>query len=60
MKPKCLGGYPKGFVCDKPAGCPHSPYWCVECNEKRMEQIGNSLNELLAYATRREAQHEGK
>jgi len=33
--------------CQNPAGTWWSPYWCVECNIKRMDKITNSLNRLL-------------
>lgn len=32
--------------CDKPAGTAWSPYFCVDCNIKRMEKIDESLRKL--------------
>ncbi len=55
MKPKiCLGFGPTEGKCDKPAGCPHSPHWCVDCNKLRMEHITAQLEALLARAESRE------
>lgn len=32
--------------CSRPAGTGWSPYWCVECNIKRMDRIEKSLEEI--------------
>ena len=36
--------------CLSPAGTYWSPYWCFECNVKRMERITQSLEELAGNA----------
>jgi len=32
--------------CHNPAGTAWSPYWCFECNVKRMKGIAKSLQEI--------------
>lgn len=55
-KPKtCLGYGPTEGRCLKPAGCPHSLYWCVDCNRLRMDAISASLEKILAGMERRAA-----
>lgn len=36
--------------CNNPAGTAWSPYWCVECNIKRMDRISKSLTGLAKRA----------
>ena len=45
---KCLGYGPTEGKCQKPAGCPHSPYWCVECNALRMDAISEGFRKIIA------------
>jgi len=33
--------------CNNPAGTAWSPYWCVECNIKRMDGITKSLEKIM-------------
>jgi len=33
--------------CNKPAGTAWSPFWCFECNVKRMKRIAQQLENLL-------------
>lgn len=33
--------------CDRPAGTAWSPYWCFECNVRRIKRISNQFEELL-------------
>lgn len=50
----CLG-FPRGFVCTNQAGCPHTPYWCVDCNAKRMAHISKQLDDFAeSYGLKRE------
>jgi hypothetical protein len=49
VRPKqCAGGFPSGYQCHNLAGCPHTPYWCFDCNEKRMASISASLERMTA------------
>lgn len=32
--------------CGEPAGTAWSPYWCVDCNIKRMDRIDGQLSDL--------------
>lgn len=42
---KCAGGFPG--PCDNKPGTPWTPYWCPECDKKRMDGISNSLKSML-------------
>jgi len=42
---KCLGGFPG--PCDNNPGTPWTPYWCHECDKKRMDGISNNLKSML-------------
>lgn len=42
----CIGFGETEGKCTRPAGCPHSPLWCVECNAARMAYIDRRLEEL--------------
>ena len=33
--------------CDQPAGTPWGPLWCPDCDVKRLERIGASLDALF-------------
>lgn len=33
--------------CERPAGTWWSPYWCFECNVKRMKRISKQLNNFI-------------
>lgn len=33
--------------CDQPAGTLWGPYWCPDCDVKRLDQISASLDEFL-------------
>ena len=33
--------------CNKPAGTAWSPYWCFECNVKRIRRIDNQLLDIV-------------
>lgn len=33
--------------CDRPAGTAWSPYWCFECNVKRIKRVSDQFEELL-------------
>jgi hypothetical protein len=47
VRPKhCEGGFPFGYKCSNVAGCPHTPYWCFNCNEKRMAHIDGCLDRI--------------
>ncbi len=35
--------------CNNPAGTRWSPYWCKECNIKRMDNITKNLEEFANY-----------
>lgn len=39
--------------CDNPAGTAWSPYWCFECNVKRINKISKQLNGLISSVTRK-------
>lgn len=43
--------------CGKPAGTPWGPYWCPDCDDKRMDRVSASLESLSA---RRKADVEGE
>lgn len=43
---RCAGGFPFGYQCHNVAGCPHTPYWCFDCNEKRMAHISENLSRI--------------
>jgi len=34
--------------CRNPAGTAWSPFWCFQCNVKRIDRIGNNLEKLVA------------
>ena len=38
--------------CTNPAGTGWSPFWCFECNVKRIRGIDNSLNQISEYRPR--------
>lgn len=40
-------GFPKNVICENEAGCFHSPYWCSDCNQKRMEAITQQLTGMV-------------
>jgi hypothetical protein len=46
----CIEGY------GRPAGTYWSPYWCQECNAKRINDISEKLNEIEARYLRREGE----
>lgn len=55
VRPKqCAGGFPSGYQCHNIAGCPHTPLWCFDCNEKRMALISSRLAGLVNPAKRGE------
>jgi hypothetical protein len=37
--------------CDKPAGTKWSPFWCWECNSKRLNYISSQFEKLAASPT---------
>ena len=49
---KCVGFGEKEGKCNNKAGTKWSPYWCEECNQKRLEhiekQLGDYINRLKA------------
>jgi hypothetical protein len=47
-KPKACYGFPTGFHCTKPPGGKWSPYWCPECDEKRMAHLDRQMKKLGA------------
>ncbi len=49
---RCAGGFPSGYQCHNVAGCPHTPYWCFDCNEKRMGKISESLERMTGGTAR--------
>lgn len=44
---KCIGFGEKEGTCQNMAGTKWSPYWCAECNEKRMEHIDRQFKIIL-------------
>lgn len=36
----------KCVECGKPAGTPWGPYWCPECDDKRIERIDRGFRSL--------------
>jgi Zn finger protein HypA/HybF involved in hydrogenase expression len=55
--PKCWG--PDGHVCQKPsgrkcidcgqpAGTDWGPYWCPDCDVKRLDKISDNLESIVA------------
>jgi len=42
----CLGFGGTEGKCANPAGTKWSPYWCEECNKRRMEHITKQLNKI--------------
>jgi hypothetical protein len=40
--------------CNNPAGTAWSPYWCFECNVKRLDKISNQFENLVAKPDRAE------
>lgn len=53
--PKCRDGHvcqvPSGRTCldcDQPAGTRWGPYWCPDCDKKRLDRITVNLNAALA------------
>jgi hypothetical protein len=50
MKPEERAGLePSGrscVDCGKPAGTPWGPYWCPDCDDRRMARIDASLKQL--------------
>lgn len=43
----CLG-YPSGNGCTKVAGGRWSPYWCPECDTRRVDHITAQLEKIAA------------
>jgi len=45
---KCrIGGKCIEINCNNPAGTAWSPYWCVDCNIKRMDKITKQLDDIV-------------
>lgn len=47
-KRRCVGFAHTAGKCEKDAGCPHTPFWCAECNELRMAAIDRQFEILDA------------
>lgn len=58
--PRICLGFPRGYICANKAGCPHTPYWCKDCNVKRMTHISAQLDTIAkAYGLRPSAHEVG-
>lgn len=40
--------------CGEPAGTPWGPYWCPDCDDKRVARIDKGMNEIQANFDRME------
>lgn len=51
MRCRCDGRYTgceHGITCDNEGGTPWGPYFCAECDPRRLEHIDRNLREIEA------------